>query len=301
MSMFVNWLESLHVDLNITNKCSRKRNIRSTCSICFDGCKYNALTINQQKFEIISERCTSCGDCIISCPLSAIEGMSASREFENGSLIYDEGYTPSVKELLIYKKRGLHSIIIAGNSLNPKWEIVINQANRKLKFLGQNPIIVLKDVNEETLSRRNFFTSIQKEGKQLAKRLAPVEWKKEANEWKLTKYYPDYQFYTVEIDQNKCILCQACFSFCLEKVFSIRDTIILIENEKCVNCKDCTDICPEHAIEINPDIKKRSEIHATFHIKECRDCGKLFHTFQLETEKCHICKDRDPEWLSPYL
>ena len=26
MFMFVNWLESLNVDLNITDKCSRKRN-----------------------------------------------------------------------------------------------------------------------------------------------------------------------------------------------------------------------------------------------------------------------------------
>ena len=301
MSMFVNWLESLQVDLNITNRCSRKRNLRSTCSICFDGCNYKALTINQQKIEIILERCTSCGDCMISCPLSAIEGMTSSREFEKECLIYDEGYTPSVKELLIYKKRGLHSIKIAGNSLNQKWEIVLNQANRKLKIIGHNPIKVIQKVNEETFSRRDFFTSIQKGGKQLAISMAPASWIKDENEWKLVNYYPEYQFYTVEIDQNKCTLCQACSSFCLEKVFSIRDSILLIESEKCVNCKDCTDICPEQAIEINPDFKKRSEFHATFHIKECRDCGKSFHTFQPETEKCHICKDRDPEWLSPYL
>lgn len=300
MSLLVKWLESLNVDVTITDKCSRKRNLHSTCRICLDVCKYEALSINEQSIEINPECCTSCGDCMISCPLSVIEGIPASREFDKGSLIYHDGYTPLVKELLIYKKRGLSSIKVNGNPINQKWETVIIEANTKLKFLGQGPIEMILKGEEETLSRREFFSSFRKEGKQLAKSMAPSKWKLEADEWNVNNYYLDYQFYTVMIDENKCTLCRACSSFCSQKVFSLTDSFLQIENEKCVNCTDCTDICPEHAIQIKSDFKKKGNIHAAFYIKECGACGQSFRTFQPKMEKCHICKDRNHDWLSPY-
>jgi ferredoxin len=178
--------------------------------------------------------------------------------------------------------------------------MVLNETNRILNHLDHSPIEVIQKVNDEKLSRRAFFTSMQTGGKQLARSMAPVSWKMEAGEWNLANYYQEYQFYTVEIDKNKCILCQACFSFCSQKVFKLKDSFLQIENEKCVNCMDCTDICPEYAIQIKPEIKEKSDSLETFHTKQCRDCGKSFHTFQPEIEKCHICVNRDPEWLSPY-
>lgn len=300
MSLLVKWLESMHVDLKITNKCSRNKNVRSTCTFCLELCKYGALEINQQSIEINQSQCTSCGDCVISCPMSAIEGIAVTREFEENTLIYKEDYTPTEKELLIYKKRGLHAITLNGAPLNDKWKFVLTETNRMLGQLDQRPIEVVQRNNVEKLSRRDLFTSMQSGGKKLAKSLTPASWKLEANEWILANYYPEYQFYTVELDKDKCTLCKACFTFCSQKVFQLKDTSLQIENNNCVNCTDCVDICLEDAIQITPQIKKKVNYQEPIHAKKCLDCGQSFHSLQAETVKCPVCVNRDPEWLSPY-
>jgi ferredoxin len=290
----------MHVDLMITNKCSRQGNTRSSCTFCSEACHYGALSINQQSIEIDSNRCNSCGDCVIVCPLSAIEGSAVTREFAQSSLIYKSVYTPTEKELLIYKKRGVNSIQIDQAPLNQQWQAVVNKTNTMLIHLGQQPFEVVQKIYDEKLSRRAFFTSFQKEGKQLAKSITPASWKMEAGEWQLASYYPEFQFYTVEMDKQKCSLCQVCFSFCSRDVFTLLDTALKIDHDKCVNCKYCTDICQENAIQIKSIIKEKSETVEDFHTKVCLDCGNAFHTFLPEVKKCHICINRDPEWLSPY-
>jgi Fe-S-cluster-containing hydrogenase component 2 len=298
MSILVNWLESLHEEMNVTTKCLRVRNLKSTCNLCVQSCEHNAIEINGV-ILIDTQKCTLCGECMIACPLSAIEGIASNRFFEKGSLVFDESYTPSLKELLIYKKRGMTSIQL-NNQVNHEWETVVANANEQLQSLDESPIIFVNKVTETALSRRAFFSSFQKEGKQLAKSMAPAAWKIEQDDWKLTKYYPDFQFYCVTIDQVKCSLCQACFSLCPENVFHIEDNKLVIEHEKCVNCTSCTDVCSENAIEIISDVKRKIDQIVHVHSKTCQDCGHSFYTFVKETEKCHVCADRDSEWLSPY-
>lgn len=299
MSILVNWLESLHEEMNVTTKCSRVRNKKSTCTNCIKKCDYSAIEINGGLVFIDTKKCRFCGECMMACPISAIEGVTRSRQFENRCLVFDESYIPSIKELLIYKKRGMTSIQFS-NSLNQDWETVLNHANEQLQWLDENQIDVVKKRKDELLSRRAFFGSFQREGKQLAKSMAPAEWKMEKDDWKLTKYYPEYQFYSVEINKDHCILCQACFSLCTEHVFQIKDSYLLIENAKCVNCATCTDICPESAIEIVVDLKRKNEQFKNVHARTCKGCGQAFYTFNMDTEKCHVCVNRDPEWLSPY-
>lgn len=290
----------MHVDLRITKKCSRKRSLRSTCSFCVESCKIEALSINQQKIAINLKKCSSCGDCVISCPLSAIEGINVTREFENRSLIYNDLFTPTLKELLIYKYRGLRSVRLDRIPINHQWETVIQQTNKILSELQQCPIEIEQKEPEERFSRRAFFNSIQTEGKKIVKSMAPASWKMEANEWNLATYYPEYQFYSIELDRNKCTLCKACFTFCSQEVFHLVDSLLQIESDKCVNCTDCTDICLEDAIIIKKDIRKKRDLHEPIHAMKCRDCGQPFHSFLPETEKCPICANRDPQWLSPY-
>ncbi|WP_413309461.1 4Fe-4S dicluster domain-containing protein [Bacillus sp. 1P10SD] len=300
MSLFINLLENMHIDLKITENCSRQSNLHSTCTFCVEACKKGALSLNQKSKEIIHEGCNSCGDCVIACPLSAIEGIVDSREFRNGSLLYDESYIPNVKELLIYIKRGIKSIQTQNLPLNDPWKKVLTETNLVLKVVGE-PIleVIRKEHKEEKLSRRSFLASLQRDGKQLAKSMAPASWKLEANHWNLANYYPEYQFYTIQIDRQKCTLCQACMRFCTQEAFQIVNRMLQINHQKCVGCTACRDICSEDAIQIKAEVKKLDKEYVGLNSKSCINCGKSFVTFHPETLKCHVCKDRDPSWLSP--
>jgi Fe-S-cluster-containing hydrogenase component 2 len=300
MPVILNWLESLHMELNVTRKCSRLTNRESTCSVCLEQCRREAITLNELSVKIDATKCITCGDCIIECPLSAIEGVGVKRAFVQGSLVYDDSYTPVKKELLIYKKRGITSILIDQFPLNQGWELVLNEVNELLMILDENPIKVKKKKYNETISRRALFTSFGREGKQLAKSMAPASWQFNEDDWNLTNYYHEHQFFNVEIDKTKCTLCQACFSLCSQEVFTLKETCLQIENEKCVNCTTCRDVCSQQAIQIKSEIKKKSKLVKPFYSKKCQKCERLFNTFQTETDKCPICQNRDPEWLSPY-
>jgi ferredoxin len=300
MSILVNWLESLHEEMKVSAKCVRGRNLKSTCSYCFEKCEHEAIVVKGNVPLIDINKCTMCGDCMIACPVSAIEGAVNNRAFDKASLVFDQNYVPSIKELLIYKKRGITSIQVSHQPLTEDWKTVINQTNSQLQMLDETPIEILQKVREEqVLSRRAFFGTFQKEGKQLAKSMAPAAWKMERDDWKLTKYYPDYQFFSVKLHKEECTLCQACFTLCPENVFTITEGIQL-HSEKCVNCTSCVDVCPEHAIEIQTDVIRNIEQVEQVHSKYCIGCGHSFYTFHSETEKCHVCINRDPDWLSPY-
>lgn len=299
MSILVNWLESLHQEIIVTSKCVRERNRKSTCGLCLGKCEHEAIVVMRNQLFIDTNKCTMCGECIIACPLSAIEGIVNNRAFDKGSLVFDSNYVPTIKELLIYKKRGMTSIQ-APQPLSKDWEIVLFESNSQLQLLDESPFVMVEKVAEEVLSRRALFGSLQKEGKQLAKKMAPASWKMEKDDWKITKYYPNYQFYSVMLNIEKCTLCQACFTLCPEKLFHIKDSKLMIESEKCVDCKSCTDVCPENALKIVPEIKRKSEDQRNIHQKACKNCGHTFFTFKVETEKCHVCMNRGPDWLSPY-
>ncbi|WP_160721101.1 4Fe-4S dicluster domain-containing protein [Bacillus sp. USDA818B3_A] len=300
MSLLMNWLESLNVDVKISSDCSRKKHRRSTCTLCEDACNEGAVLVTHESIDIDLERCHSCGECIMVCPLSAIEGTIESREFEKGSLVYNPSFIPSVKELLIYTQRGAASIMTRITPLNKNWNDILEQTNKTLRDLDESLIKVIETSEDKGLSRRALFSSLQKDGKQFVKNMTPAEWKMEKNQWLITKYFPDYQFYKVELVVGKCTLCQICFSFCSQKVFTINGGFLQAANEKCVNCFDCTDICPEDAIRITPELRNKSISQYRYYRNRCKACGKEFLTFQLEKDKCSICHDRNPEWLSPY-
>lgn len=300
MSILVNWLESLHEEIKVSSRCVRERNRNSSCGFCVEACKQNAFEIKGHIPILDTNKCTMCGECMFACPLSAIEGVLSNRVFDGGSLVFNHNYVPSIKELLIYKKRGMTSIQVSQQPLTIEWETVVSQSNDYLQMLDEDSIEVVQKVKVELLSRRAFFGSFQKEGKQLAKSLAPAAWKMEQDDWKITSNYPDYQFFTVQLNKEKCTLCQACFTLCPENVFQIKNNKLVIQNEKCVNCTSCTDVCPANAIEIVPDVKRIKDSQENIHLKACIACEHTFYTFNVETEKCHVCANRGPDWLSPY-
>jgi Fe-S-cluster-containing hydrogenase component 2 len=300
MSLLQIWLESLHEDMKVSSKCSRTRNRKSTCTYCLEQCKFEAMRVNDHLISIDTERCKMCGECMIACPLSAIEGIATSRRFKKGSLIFDESYVPTIKELLIYKKRGLTSLQVNDEPINQGWNSVLKTANEQLTLLNERPIDVVQNDKIELLSRRAFFHSFHSKGKKLAKNLTPVAWRFGMDDWKLNKYYPDFQFFKVEIDNHKCNFCQSCFSLCAEEVFKVMDGLLQIKDEKCLNCTSCIDVCSANAIEISPEVKRKEERVEPYFINNCDGCGHQYFTFQQELTQCPTCMDRNPEWLSPY-
>ena len=239
---------------------------------------------------------------MIACPHSAIEGMANGREFDKSSLVYNDDFTPSIKELLIYKQRGLTAILIeASSSLNQNWTTALENTNRILSILGEHPLPVILKNKKEAFSRRAFFTNLQNEARKMAKSMAPATWKMEAKEWNLANYYKEFQFFKVELNTEKCTLCQTCFFFCSQKVFEIsNEGYVQFSSEKCVGCSDCKDLCLEGAIQITPKLQLKTDDHRNFHTKQCDSCKKWFYTFQAEKKKCPICHDRHPDWLSPH-
>ncbi|PLS01568.1 hypothetical protein CVD27_24560 [Neobacillus cucumis] len=300
MSLLISWLECLHTDIKINNACSRKILLRSTCSRCADACRYEALHISSELINIELERCNSCGECIIACPLSAIEGILESREFDKGSLLYSSSFVPSVKELLIYKKRGMDAIKTNSTPLNQNWEDVLQQTNQILDQIDESKIKIINNQEDTYLSRRGFFLSLQKVSLQLVKTMTPALWKIKVNEWKVVRYFPDYQFYQIELDIEKCTFCHMCLTFCSQNVFTIEDGFLQTANDRCVNCSDCTDICSEGAIKVKEEFRKKRITKYKFTTNTCQTCGIEFSTFQPEKEKCSICYNRNPEWLSPF-
>ena len=300
MPFLLNWLESISIGIKVTKKCARQLIQHSDCSYCIEECKLEAITINDNMIVIDSNKCTLCGECVAACPLSALEGLGPQRTFEQHQLLYNESYTPTVKELLIYKKRGINSVHVMQATLNHYWLQTIKNTNFQLSILGEKPIEIVFIPFEEKLTRRKLFITVQKESRQLVKNLTPTAWRIIGNEWNLKEYYPDFQFYSVDINQTKCTFCQACFTLCPEEVFELKESAIKIESERCVNCKVCIDICPEQAIQINNCLKEKVETFLAFELKVCKTCGKTFQRFCREKENCHICHNRDEEWLSPY-
>ena len=60
----------------------------------------------------------------------------------------------------------------------------------------------------------------------------------------------------ITINQDDCILCEACFDVCTRKLLSRKDDMIVVSQGICSLCGHCKAVCPEDAIDIagtNPD------------------------------------------------
>lgn len=298
MALFVNWLESLYMENSVTDKCLRQKNLKASCSKCIEVCSQEALVIKVGKVELNNELCNGCGACIVACPLSAISGSIPNRHFENGSLVYDESFIPAIKELLIYKKRGMTSVLLKNGIDCSKWDKAVKEANDLLLQIGEESVLCKQESKKKKYSRRGFLASVQKQGRRMAKELTPASWRT-ITDWNLANHYPDRQFYHVEINTDSCTLCRSCMILCPQKVFSQNGFSISVENSKCVNCRLCTDICPETALTIIVDARTKTVSDYQFTENTCGKCGTPFMTFQQDQKACTICDDRDPTWLQP--
>lgn len=298
MSLFISWLESMHMENSVTSQCLRHSNPNSTCSLCLDMCEQAAILLKDGSIQFDQIKCNSCGACVIACPLSAINGIPSNRQFEGSCLVSNDSFIPTMKELLIYKKRGMTSLLLGDGHLSSDWEKTIRDTNACLVQLGEDPIVLSKKAKHPKLSRRTLFASVQRQGRQLAKKMAPAEWRGLSN-WNLASYYPDSQFYQVEINEGKCTFCRSCMILCPQGVFQLSASTVQVNNSRCVNCGLCKDLCMEDALMISISLQKATVTEYQYTNKVCCNCGNEFQSMQSEETKCFICCDRDPTWLLP--
>lgn len=294
MSLIDQWLESLDYEYVILDHCSRRKSPFSTCTLCQDSCLEDALTIENNQVTISKDKCTECTKCLIACPVQAIGGIFPKREFSKNHLIADDKKLPSAKELLIYHKHGVQEIVLKNCNNQELWLQALDEANAILAQMDQTPIVIDEEyeVKQAVYSRRDLFSLWKTEGKSLAKEITPAKWRFNHTDFRLNKHYPEYQFHTIELDTNKCIVCSACEKLCPDQCFTISDSSFMINQQPCQGCQLCVEICKEKALTITREIKKAETITLPLEKKRCTSCRQFFLTFGENEGECFVCKKR---------
>ncbi len=302
MSLLFKWMESLSIDVSITERCLHQVSRKSSCTACVNRCEPAALSIVDNVVIVDTSKCDSCGSCFSACPVSAINGSMPKRQSRNGLLVYESHFCPSVKELLIYREKGIKGFLIPQDWKNDQWLQVIEEANGLLIELKLEPFIfqLESEVAEQSISRRELFFSAKNKGKSLAQEMTPASWRVNSDGWSLPATFPEFQFYQVELDTAKCSLCQACFRLCSQDVFRISDSELIIDHQKCTDCSLCEDICPEDAIVVKKMIREKSESHYPVEKSTCSRCKNSYYSFAGSmSDLCHGCSKVGEGWLLP--
>ncbi|TRM10919.1 4Fe-4S dicluster domain-containing protein [Lentibacillus cibarius] len=291
------WLESLDYDYKVLSHCSRYQSPRSSCMECVASCPKDAIYIKDGQPTIDSKNCIQCGDCVASCPVQAVEGFLPKRSIINNQYIMDQDKVPTLKELLVYYKKGITTIICEESEISPEWEETIRNVNEVLTKLGEQPFKVsyqqkAPDNNDDIMTRRELFFTWEKDLKQIAKNMAPAKWRFNHESLDLPKYYPDYQFVEITLDTQKCTLCKACQKLCKRNCLQIDETGFSLLAQNCSNCSLCQDICPEGAISLKEMITPVSVVKHEMYKKVCTACDQVYETLNKEQELCVACEKK---------
>lgn len=296
MGLIDNWLESLAEEISISKSCVRNVSPFSTCHICVENCPENAIEIKNKTVNINSN-CNSCGDCIPSCPVNAIEGIAEKRWIVEDTLLFGENTKMSSKELLYYYHKGIRKIAVMDKELNNSWSNALKEANRVLDEMEKEEIGVTTEIKqpepeEKELSRRELFSFFKKESISLIANFTPATWRFNHKDFSLEGMYAEWQFNGIEMNQEKCTLCQACFRLCPTKVFKVGDGQLSIDAIHCVSCKLCEDVCKDKAILITEEIRRTESMTYTVYPKTCIKCKKKFLGWEEEGDICHFCHSK---------
>ncbi|TMN22229.1 4Fe-4S dicluster domain-containing protein [Lentibacillus cibarius] len=287
------WLESLDYTFEITEGCTRYQSPRSTCSECIKSCPVEAMSLDDGKPVIDPKTCVECGLCVASCPVQAVEGFLPERTVIDQCLVIDEAFPPTPKELLVYHKKGVTTLVSNDDFIDSNWRQVIHDTNTLLAELGE-PVFQLSFTppappKSKKISRRELFFVWEKDLKNVGKSMMPAKWRFNHKQLNMAKYYPDYQFVTITLDTEKCSLCKTCQMLCPKGCLAISDTHFSISNQQCTNCSLCQDTCPEGALSLTAKIAPHSTEEHTLFNHTCSGCKQSFQSFDENKDLCFVC------------
>ncbi|WP_042347330.1 4Fe-4S binding protein [Bacillus massiliigorillae] len=303
MGIVGKWAESLDYQYEInTAICVRHKSPFSTCQACVGVCHENAISLIDSKPEINRDQCSECGKCLAICPVQAISGIYPKRNVLNGELIIDSEHIPSFNELLIYYAKGIKILSYEENEIDSSLLQAFDKANQYLHELNKEPFqlktgVSCPEEDEPTYSRRDLFSLWKKESKTLVSQVTPAKWRFNQEDFELAKYYRDYQFYSIQINNHQCSLCKICVSLCEKNCFKIVEDQLIVSSQSCSDCKLCTDVCPENAITILQNISEIKQNEYPLFTKTCSSCKKSFQTLRAEDDCCFICNKRKADYL----
>src|SRR5690625_1498371 len=296
MGLTSSWLESLDYDYKILPHCSLYQSPRSSCTKCIDKCPENAIEIKDAEPLIDTTKCTQCGNCVAICPVQAVEGFLPKRSIVNKQFIMDSQSVPTIKELLIYYKKGITTLVCDKQELSLSWKNTIEDTNNILGELGEQPFEInnRQELLEDghVMTRRELFFSWEKDLKKIAKKMTPAKWRFNHESLDLSKYYLDYQFVDISIDTTKCTLCTACEILCEKDVLQIGEKGFSISAQHCSNCSLCQDICPENAITLKQVISRATPVNHQIYSQTCSECHEPFSTLNESQNICVGCKKK---------
>lgn len=291
------WLETLDYEYDILPHCSRHISPRSSCIECVDICPVHAITLENDKPVINAKSCIECGDCVSSCPVQAIAGFLPQHTIIDHKLLAIDKRIPTTKELLVYYKKGVTTIVFKQKSISPEWQEAIERVNEILTQLNEEPFQIHFEkaipTEDNIMSRREFFSSWTKDFKRLGKQMLPAKWRFNHEMLDLPKYYPNYQFVGFSLDITKCTLCKACQTLCQREILHIDENHFTISAQNCSNCSLCVDICPEEAITLKEMISPACSVKLPIYTNQCIECKEMFDTLNEEQDKCFLCMKQE--------
>lgn len=294
MSLLTNWLESLSYEIEISEVCSKKQSPLSTCTACRDECPYGALIIEERNLKLVEQACSHCGVCITVCPQQAIKGQSPARMIiQDHLLLQEDSPLPSFMELLYFHKKGVR--FIQSESIDDQLGIRISKANEILTLMELDPIlptktVSLKEEEQPKLSRRGFLAKLSMDSKKtVLSSVTPAKWRFNEGSFKSSSFYRDWSFHEIRINEENCILCEACFNICPSNIFKLENDTLKIDEKSCSGCNLCMDICQQSGIKVAQSLHRVREVAYQVHKNECTICRSSFYSWE-DTNECEICK-----------
>lgn len=295
MGLLSKWVESLDYEYEILPSCTRYVSPHASCEKCVQACDRDAIMLVNGKPAIDHKKCSECGNCISACPVQGIAGIYPERTIIQKELLIKNKEVPTVKELLILYKKGVKTISAETPLLIEYWKDKIEEADALLNQLNETPftVSVKSTVEEKLYSRRELFSLWKNESKYVVKKAVPAKWRFNQQDFHLPKYYRDYQFASITIDIDKCVLCTACEKLCRNQCFRITDDYFSLFSQSCSSCLLCVDACPEKAIIVEGGISKAEETKLPTYESVCSVCHKAYQSLQKHDEKCAACRKRE--------